>query len=1307
MDPRLQPIAREYLFDADGTGADRALSQDELIENLSAGGLFLVWGEAGLGKTVGLAQIAAKLAIRKSSPTPLLVPAPSWARSEQTLDRFLFDQFVGSGGENASNMLRLMIAGEVAVFINGWNELAPEHVQRLAEQLVEVKLSAPGCPIVLSSRTKNGTDPLGPLTAFELAPLSTDARRAIVDRLAPDKSEKLLTMIEHDSEVDRLSRIPLFLVPIIDALDRGSPVPRTRHEILEAAVVSIERAPDHASALGGTTRRRCFHAALGQVAFQLSQRGRTEASRGEAESWLANLADNELTPAVLLKILIQHHVLQADAGDGIRFQHQYFQDWLCAHHLWQLTTTLDDDSVLARYLDDRRLSAAWALMVAALGTESAKSDAASIANRLFRIVLDVDLRLAAEWLPLLQGLVSPGGAADLKSRLRRWLTQGGCASTLALRAVLSGQLADFADEFWPLLESDDQQVRLSTYRLLEPFPIEVLGSGWRSRVTAWPPERRAEFATEATVGNSKDPLTLAKDFASRDPSWLVRGTCLRHIAFYDPLAARHLCPPPTQENIDEFLEHGTLELLEPEIVVSYLPHLEALARSDPLDERGRRALNYLTDIDPRRVLDVYKRQLSGDISDFHQRRQIFELVSSHDRRWAAEWVLERLTLGQQVSDECGAVLQEFGDEELQVAAGRILQACGRHTLANALIPFLSHGCVPIVRRCFDELFTLQWAHAESSHALNEKDRERLLDLQHASQYVPLMTLVQTAEERSNDFSDARSVGFLADLLSAAASHDPDMVPGAGTGDGRTLEALIRRLAGVILADEDEEGHRKAALARLVGLTHFSTLRDLLQQLVTAESTRVRQHFAERERGQRRGGGRFSHEHWYVSAVRQVAGPNEVMDLLNLFENDVFELEVGEQLARLVGIPLAGTTGGVLARVDWAAVAATHAHVGELTQSTDAQAAAAAIERHLLQWETRTDPSPIYMSREITRARLAIMYARITGRLRADVLLAVPLGANTIYTVERWLRILLHCGITIPSVVASRALDAWLAHVEAVCVERNQSMPLISSLLTALMFSDDLELAAERLQNTAARLSQWTIRDLLAPLAASAVPKQLELLLQFFPISDGDSYEYEWARVVEFLSHRQKRRLLEALLREFKWPTGLNQTSSVRVPHSIAMPFLSIVQSDQSLRELVGVVVRFSSDSPKRDFARALLVALGDREAAMTSLELAMIDPQLRSFAEAAIRQARWYRNADDRRIPDRRAPQALTPVRRALLRFAYEGDRSARDWASRLLADIEAALEDGYPPDEPRHPDLQSGFAWPIVDQLNLPPTPS
>jgi len=281
-------------------------------------------------------------------------------------------------------------------------------------------------------------------------------------------------------------------------------------------------------------------------------------------------------------------------------------------------------------------------------------------------------------------------------------------------------------------------------------------------------------------------------------------------------------------------------------------------------------------------------------------------------------------------------------------------------------------------------------------------------------------------------------------------------------------------------------------------------------------------------------------------------------------------------------------------------------------------------------------------------------------------------------------------------VADAALATGLAQLDRAWHRPGEEVSLIKGFLIVLMYSDDLKLAAERFRALKPRLQpDWEIRDVLVPLAASALPNRTELLLDLLPSSGNDTYWYEWVHALSLLPASDQRDVVRALLTNKKWTDGATQ-HAVR-DRSLVGSLASIVKEDESLRQTITSAAHAETALPIRNLARHAIVAMGDPKSTMTMVEAALADPTLRSLAEAAIHNARWRPHPDQSNFPDYSAPQALTNVRKLLLHTAHWGSESSKEWARRVLLEMDSRLEGSYPVDEPRHPDLASGLAWPMA----------
>ncbi len=93
--------------------------------------------------------------------------------------------------------------------------------------------------------------------------------------------------------------------------------------------------------------------------------------------------------------------------------------------------------------------------------------------------MPIDLVFAGWLLNLLQGVCNQATHQAFKGRVSQlWeKAQDDTDKEYVLAAILASGSAEFEDILWPLIENPNDQVRLGTYRILEPFPITCLGGG--------------------------------------------------------------------------------------------------------------------------------------------------------------------------------------------------------------------------------------------------------------------------------------------------------------------------------------------------------------------------------------------------------------------------------------------------------------------------------------------------------------------------------------------------------------------------------------------------------------------------------------------------------------------------------------------------------------------------------------------------------------------------------------------------------------------------------------------------------------
>jgi hypothetical protein len=145
----------------------------------------------------------------------------------------------------------------------------------------------------------------------------------------------------------------------------------------------------------------------------------------------------------------------------------------------------------------------------------------TLAGRLLvQMALGVDPVFAAELARLCGGAVWREVRNNVGKRLRDlYAIRDQNYRALALAAMLATGSDDFKDILLPLFSSEDQQVRLGTYRLWPDIQVECLGTDWHDRVRGWNEAAREDFVSELLHHRLDSDIAA---FAVDDPSAAVK-----------------------------------------------------------------------------------------------------------------------------------------------------------------------------------------------------------------------------------------------------------------------------------------------------------------------------------------------------------------------------------------------------------------------------------------------------------------------------------------------------------------------------------------------------------------------------------------------------------------------------------------------------------------------------------------------------------------------------------------------------------------------------------------------------------------
>lgn len=519
----------------------RRITIENLCQIASERRSVTLYGEPGAGKTFTLIQLADALLHKPAAPIPILIPLPVWAGSGKSLLKFVESQFTGSEVK-LGDLEKLFALGQAALLLNGWNEVPDISAEQIGADLKALALHNPALSIFVTTRNTRTSLPLPTQSEIFVAPLSSEQKMVIVQKSGHENPAAFGTELETNKALSAITNTPLFLSAAISISCSGEKLLQTRYGLLAQVIGHFETDNEHSAAL---TRSPCnsFHRRyLEFVALNMTQASCTIFTFDEAAAAIAQCsgllrADGyfEQVPnsGEVLECLVKHHllVLILAPNPSYRFVHQQFQEWFAAESLHRMVVAIDasekEDQLFA-FQRDLLNHFQWQEPLSFLIERLANGSETEIllAAKIIRWAMPVNLSLASELAGLAGDKVWVHVRSELEQALRKWYEKSGRdARGAALAAMLATRAYDFQDLIWPLIESSDQNIRLSTYRLRRPFPFSCLGPEWRGRFFKWDTGRKIEFLHEFCWEPYQEQVYLAVEMLKMLESPDVKLAC--------------------------------------------------------------------------------------------------------------------------------------------------------------------------------------------------------------------------------------------------------------------------------------------------------------------------------------------------------------------------------------------------------------------------------------------------------------------------------------------------------------------------------------------------------------------------------------------------------------------------------------------------------------------------------------------------------------------------------------------------------------------------------------------------------------
>jgi hypothetical protein len=489
----------------------------------------------GTGKSTTIVQLA-KL-MKGNAPVPLLVPLGEWAETGADLLTWIAARHA-FGAMTVKHLQFLAFHGEVALLLDGWNEVPPTARRRLITEVQGLEREYPLLHLVMSSRRQVVDVPFAG-QQFSVLPLSLAQQMEIARAVKGHAGIDVVDAAWRSPGLSDLVAIPLYLWSLLDITD-GSALPANKEELLRRMVSVHEAEP---------TRAELFHRVLADH-HQGYLRALASAAQVADTTSLpqvvainvvgamnVRLRDAGLVAAPpnateVLDTLVASHVLVRDGGPVYAFQHQQIQEWFASLDLEDElraaagTLTLEHPLVSSK-LDDYFWGEAF--LFACERMSRADEDGAQTAADLIELLLKIDPLFAATLINRSAPAVWNRVSASVSAFVRAW-HQPSVPDRAVAFMVASGR-AEFASIVWPLVSSADQHVRRESLRLVRRFNPAVIAEPLFRNYSELADDVREELAAGLAFDGDRAGIDAALRLALTEKNTAIRYRVFEGLSF--------------------------------------------------------------------------------------------------------------------------------------------------------------------------------------------------------------------------------------------------------------------------------------------------------------------------------------------------------------------------------------------------------------------------------------------------------------------------------------------------------------------------------------------------------------------------------------------------------------------------------------------------------------------------------------------------------------------------------------------------------------------------------------------------------
>ena len=1276
-------------------GLDGAIGTSALATALTTLDDLVLVAPPGVGKTTTLIQIA-ESALSGRIASPILVPLGEWSVSDTSLVDSILSR--PAFREISEGDLRSVAAKPgVLLLLDGWNELDGLARDRARAQITRLQLELPELNLLVSTRRQSLDVPFRG-TRIELLPLDGAQQLQIARGHKGDTGEHLLDQAWRVDGLRELVTIPLYLSALL-SLPEDAQFPTTKEEVLRRFVNVHEDDDAHAAALARVTLglHSRFLEGLAETATRCSTTSLAEsvARKSIFETDDTLVAEGQITdrpqPQAVLEALVSHHVLIRGSGTGTySFQHQQFQEWYASLAVERLIrVSADDESARALLKAEMLNLPAWeeAVLFACERLSRGDVNEQDAAASAVLEALTVDPFLAAEMVCRSTDAVWSRVEGEIRKLVERWHTPG--EIDRALRFMVNSGRSEFLDLVWPLFTHDEEDVQLRALRVGRRIPSSLLGSDAAERIAALQSRVRRELVYELALKGDFAGMELAASIATSDSDLEVKTAAVNAFSFRG--ADRHMTEvllSASDATFDLVVRKVSFYGGTSETVKTGLAAARERWR-DAIQDPGER-LNWL--VQERECGDCHSEvvTLIAELEIDSRERRNVDLVHQASRRFpapVAEGLLQRVRQDRALPYYAPELLATSGleleeDDLVDIALGGGRNSTRAESAASVLGP---RG----VSRLLDTYFSVKKLTRDDNGRFDETASDRYFSIQDRLRHSQVSNLLTAIGERASTASSAELAG-MADLISRRSEDAAQEGKGFGAVDLEAASNFAEDWAARLLHSSDATRAQLASIATLVSRVPNVKLLPQLKQLLDRDLSEWRA-FNEQARAVHFRGGDATNEarmSWtlqYRRAFDAIRGPETTALVCEYLPDMDFGVDAALLLAgrwRAENEPSDGSRFRMSPDFSRVTEKRSEISIAPTRSSAEAEAIFGAIEQVLAE-----EPSGKMKQHAVALAAVAVA---LPHGERGEIIDEIVAFADRCPRARLLNNLVLSGKIVDVDLVTQGIDDVFEAAEEAqwILTDRNE----LGEWLRLLPFSNR---PSEALRAVQALPEQYRAPNSLKEMVVAfgfAADDEAESTLFALAESDQRLYAHSsWRDAVT------RRGTLSSAIRLVELAAqGTFNANSNADQEGMVTRIARLIGEQAELRGHIYSLLNSGGEVPGTRLLLQAVASNPDAEGVLVLVrfeidgwrELASWGVLMHVVAQS-VPSVSWKGAYEVHSLP-------AAELRRELMAMTTDG--GPNDAAARCLRLIDRIRDDyGTPESEPRHPDLGSGIAWPMI----------